>query len=62
MYKPWGRFFLNFVCFSESPNFNGQIYGGDFAKFRGLLRTYELYYFMYGHSIVKWVMNFQTCR
>ena len=21
MYKPWGRFFSNFVCFSESPNF-----------------------------------------
>ena len=21
MYKPWERFFLDFVCFSESPNF-----------------------------------------
>ena len=24
-------------------NFNGQIYGGDFAKFCSLLRIYELY-------------------
>ena len=23
---------------------NGQIYGGDFAKFCGLIRIYELYY------------------
>ena len=37
------KIFSNFVPFSESLNFNGQIYGGDFAKFCGLLRIYELY-------------------
>ena len=32
----------NFVAFSKYMNFNSQIYGGDFAKFCGLLKTYEL--------------------
>ena len=32
-----------FVAFSEKLNFNSQIYGGDIAKFCGLLRIYELY-------------------
>ena len=32
----------NFVAFSEYMNFNGQIYGGDFAKFCGLLKIYDL--------------------
>ena len=45
---------LKFIYSEKSANFlrnlqrrfvlcsNGQIYGGDFAKFRGLLRIYEL--------------------
>ena len=34
--------FKYFVAFSEYMNFNGQIYGGDFAKFCGLLKIYDL--------------------
>ena len=48
--------YVKFICSEKATHFyeistidlfyvvsNGHIYGGDFAKFCGLLRTYELY-------------------
>ena len=50
----------NLAALSKNTNFNGQICDGDFSKFCGLLRIYQLYLVEYNYILPRTLENLRA--